>query len=137
VTEVADIWRDKRDELEPRLRELKARETHAHDGRPGDLDPGIVGSIAALIRGQYDAEYGGFGREPKFPQPKLLRFLIDAYRRTPRSATTPSTRRVERRTARRSSIAACTPAGTRSPPPPTSRRPTPLARIPRTTGPWR
>ncbi|MDP9245093.1 MAG: DUF255 domain-containing protein, partial [Chloroflexota bacterium] len=82
VAEVADVWRDKRDELEPRLREMKAHEDHAHAQTPGDLDRGIVGSIAALIRGQYDPEYGGFGREPKFPQPKLLRFLIDEYRRT-------------------------------------------------------
>jgi hypothetical protein len=83
VAEVADIWRDKRDELEPRLRELKAREADVHEGRPGDLDQGLVNSIAALIHGQYDPEYGGFGREPKFPQPKLLRFLIDEFRRTP------------------------------------------------------
>ncbi|MDQ6858865.1 MAG: DUF255 domain-containing protein [Chloroflexota bacterium] len=82
VAEVADIWRDKRDELEPRLREMKAHEDHAHAQTPGDLDWGIVGAISALIRGQYDPEYGGFGREPKFPQPKLLRFLIDEYRRT-------------------------------------------------------
>ena len=84
VAEVADIWRDKRSELEPRLRELKVHEADAHAQKPGDLDWSIVGAIAALIRGQYDPEYGGFGREPKFPQPKLLRFLIDEYRRTQR-----------------------------------------------------
>lgn len=82
VSQVADIWRDKRAELEPRLREMKEHEGQAHQQKPGDLEPGIVGAIAALIRGQYDPEYGGFGREPKFPQPKLLRFLIDEYRRT-------------------------------------------------------
>jgi len=82
VTEVADIWRDKSAELEPRIRELREHETSAHEQRPGDLEPGIVGAIAALIRGQYDPEYGGFGREPKFPQPKLLRFLIEEYRRS-------------------------------------------------------
>ncbi|HEX6061913.1 MAG TPA: DUF255 domain-containing protein, partial [Candidatus Limnocylindria bacterium] len=71
VAEIADHWRDKRSELEPRLRELKAHEADAHAQRPGDLDWSIVGAIGALIRGQYDSEYGGFGREPKFPQPKL------------------------------------------------------------------
>jgi uncharacterized protein YyaL (SSP411 family) len=81
VAEIADLWRDKRSELEPRLRELKESEARAHAQKPGDLGPKIVGAIAALIRGQYDPEYGGFGREPKFPQPKLLRFLIDEYRR--------------------------------------------------------
>ena len=82
VAEVADVWRDKRAELEPRLRELKEHEAHAHEPRAGDLDWGIVSSIGALIRGQYDPEYGGFGREPKFPQSKLLRFLLDDYRRS-------------------------------------------------------
>ena len=82
VTDIADTWRSKRDELEPRLREMKEHEAHAHQQKPGDLDAGIVGTIAALIRGQYDPEFGGFGREPKFPQPKLLRFLLDEYRRT-------------------------------------------------------
>jgi uncharacterized protein YyaL (SSP411 family) len=82
VDEIADVWRDKRSELEPRLREMKEHEADAHRQKPGDLDPAIVGNIAALIRGQYDPEFGGFGREPKFPQPKLVRFLIDEYRRT-------------------------------------------------------
>src|SRR5256886_12234038 len=35
----------------------------------------------SLVRGQYDPQFGGFGREPKFPQPKLLRFLLDEHRR--------------------------------------------------------
>jgi uncharacterized protein YyaL (SSP411 family) len=82
VAEVANVWRDRRAELEPRLREMKEHEAHAHQQKVGDLDRAIVDSIAALIRGQYDPEFGGFGREPKFPQPKLLRFLIDEYRRT-------------------------------------------------------
>ena len=81
LNEIAEVWRDKRGELEPRLRELKAHEADAHAQKPGDLEPAIVDSIASLIRGQYDAEFGGFGREPKFPQPKLLRFLLDEYRR--------------------------------------------------------
>ena len=82
VAEIADTWRDKRDELEARVGEMKAHEHEAHAQKPGDLDAAIVSSIAALIRGQYDPEFGGFGREPKFPQPKLLRFLLDEYRRT-------------------------------------------------------
>ena len=85
VAEIAGVWRDKRHELEPRLREMKEHEAHARverEQKAGDLEPAIVHSIGALIRGQYDPEFGGFGREPKFPQPNLLRFLIDEYRRT-------------------------------------------------------
>jgi uncharacterized protein YyaL (SSP411 family) len=82
VTQVADLWTNQRAELEPRLREMKEHEAHAHTQKPGDLGPEIGAAIGALIRGQYDPEFGGFGREPKFPQPKLLRFLLDDYRRT-------------------------------------------------------
>ena len=66
VKEIADLWENKRSELEPRLREMKEHEAHARverEQKPGDLDVAIVGSIAALIRGQYDPEFGGFGRE--------------------------------------------------------------------------
>lgn len=90
VDEVANVWRDKRAELEPRLREMKEQEAHARverEQKPGELDWAIVGAIAALVRGQYDPEFGGFGREPKFPQPKLLRFLLDDYRRAPSEDT--------------------------------------------------
>ncbi len=83
VDEIADVWRDRHAELETRLRAMKEQEAHAHAQRAGEIDPSIVGAISALIRGQYDPEFGGFGREPKFPQPKLLRFVLDEYRRSP------------------------------------------------------
>lgn len=83
VDEVANVWRDQRPELEQRMRELKEQEAHAHQQKAGELHWAIVAAISALIRGQYDPEFGGFGREPKFPQPKLLRFLLDEHRRAP------------------------------------------------------
>src|SRR2546428_540931 len=45
VAEVADVWRDKRAELEPRLREMKEHAAHDAAQRPGDLDPSIVDAI--------------------------------------------------------------------------------------------
>ena len=83
ATQIADIWRDQRAELAPRLSELRRHEADAHAQRPADIGPEIVTAIRTLVRGQYDAAYGGFGREPKFPQPKLLRFVLDDYRRVP------------------------------------------------------
>ncbi len=78
---VADMWRDKREELLGRLAENRAKEEQARAPKLGDLSPDIVESVGALVRGQYDPLHGGFGREPKFPQPFLLRFLLDEYRR--------------------------------------------------------
>ncbi len=81
LTHVAELWRDRRDELRGRLTELRAKEDEARKAKPGELSWDIVDQVASLIRGQYDPQFGGFGREPKFPQPKLLRFLLDDYRR--------------------------------------------------------
>jgi len=81
LTAVADIWRDKRDEIAQRVAEVVRREDAARAAKPGELTHEIVDVVRALTSGQYDAQYGGFGREPKFPQPKLLRFLLDEYRR--------------------------------------------------------
>jgi uncharacterized protein YyaL (SSP411 family) len=40
-----------------------------------------VDDVVALTKRMYDADFGGFGREPKFPQPHLLRLVLDEYRR--------------------------------------------------------
>ncbi|MBI3521513.1 MAG: thioredoxin domain-containing protein [Chloroflexi bacterium] len=88
LEQVADLWRDKKDELERRVAEARAHDQRlrlvngAHAQQAGALSWSIVDGVSALVRGQYDPAYGGFGREPKFPQPKLLRFLLDAHRRT-------------------------------------------------------
>ncbi len=81
LTHIAEIWGDRRDELRGRLAELSAKEDEARKAKPGELSWDIVDQVASLIRGQYDPQFGGFGREPKFPQPKLLRFLLDDHRR--------------------------------------------------------
>ncbi|MDE3192392.1 MAG: thioredoxin domain-containing protein [Chloroflexota bacterium] len=82
LAQVADLWRDRRDELAARIAEARDKEAVARaEERRGALTPDIVERVGALVRGQYDAEYGGFGREPKFPQPSVLRFLLDEHRR--------------------------------------------------------
>ena len=81
TAQIATVWRDRKDELLERLREATTQEGHTHEAPAGALGWEIVDTIGGLIRGQYDPEFGGFGRAPKFPQPKLLRFLIDLHRR--------------------------------------------------------
>jgi len=81
VQAVDEVWREKREDIARRVDEAREREVAARAPKPGDLTDEIVGVVAALIRGQFDPEQGGFGREPKFPQTKLLRFLLDEHRR--------------------------------------------------------
>ena len=78
---VSDIWRNKRDDIQQRVREAMSQEDAARAPKAGDLSQEIVDLVGAHIRGQYDREQGGFGREPKFPQTQVLRFLLDEYRR--------------------------------------------------------
>jgi uncharacterized protein YyaL (SSP411 family) len=88
VNGVNEVWTTKRDEITARVVELHEEEAKARkpvpDGAPAkksELSPDIVDTVGALVRGQYDPQFGGFGRSPKFPQVRLLRFLLDEYRR--------------------------------------------------------
>jgi len=78
---VADLWSTQRSELAQRVADLREKEIDARAPKLGDLSFQIVDQVGSLVRGQYDPQFGGFGREPKFPQPKLLRFLLDEHRR--------------------------------------------------------
>ena len=88
VNGVNEVWTTKREEITARVSELREQEAKerkpATDGataRKSELSADIVDTVAALVRGQYDPQFGGFGRSPKFPQVRLLRFLLDEYRR--------------------------------------------------------
>jgi len=88
VNGVNEVWSTKREEITARVAELHEQEAKerkpAPDGAPtkkSELSADIVDTVGALVRGQYDPQYGGFGRSPKFPQVRLLRFLLDEYRR--------------------------------------------------------
>ncbi|MBV8600123.1 MAG: thioredoxin domain-containing protein, partial [Candidatus Eremiobacteraeota bacterium] len=76
---VAEVWRDDRAEIERRLAQ-RERSDEAQKP-PAELDRREVERIASAIVEQYDAEFGGFGDAPKFPQPDALRFLLFLYRR--------------------------------------------------------
>jgi len=81
LAQVADLWSSQRSELAQRLAELREKENEARAPKTGDLSFQIIDQVGSLVRGQYDPQFGGFGREPKFPQPRLLRFLLDEHRR--------------------------------------------------------
>jgi uncharacterized protein YyaL (SSP411 family) len=78
---VDEVWSTKREEITQRVAELRAQESESRKAKTGELSMDIVDTVAALVRGQYDPQFGGFGRSPKFPQVRLLRFLLDEYRR--------------------------------------------------------
>lgn len=81
VNGVNEVWSTKREEIATSVAELRKQEVEARQPKSGELSADIVDTVGALVRGQYDPQFGGFGRSPKFPQVRLLRFLLDEYRR--------------------------------------------------------
>ncbi|HYK99089.1 MAG TPA: DUF255 domain-containing protein [Candidatus Acidoferrales bacterium] len=82
VVAVADVWQEKKEDIRRRIAEAAEKESAARKPRDGSLTREIPDIVRALISGQYDPQYGGFGREPKFPQVKVVRFLLDEHRRS-------------------------------------------------------
>ncbi len=83
---VHETWTERRDELTDQADELsesvRARSTlvGATDGPA--LDPSMVDAAAKVLQQTFDAEWGGFGRSPKFPQVSYLELLFRAHSRS-------------------------------------------------------
>ena len=72
----------------PRLYEqsrdlLQQRRIHARRVVAGaDVESSLVDRVSRIVAGAYDARNGGFGSEPKFPNPSILRYVLHLYRTT-------------------------------------------------------
>ena len=72
----------------PRLYEqsrdlLQQRRIHARRVVAGaEVEASLVDRVSRIVAGSYDALNGGFGSEPKFPNPSILRFVLHLYRTT-------------------------------------------------------
>ncbi|MDA1010908.1 MAG: thioredoxin domain-containing protein, partial [Chloroflexi bacterium] len=86
LNSVLRAWREQRDgllqsaaDITERVREATARQT---DGQSGDASTETAEAAFEALRTAYDAEWGGFGRAPKFPSPSNLEFLLMYAQRT-------------------------------------------------------
>ena len=77
---ISQAWAGRRDELEEAGRRIAAELGRVAAAQPaGPAGPPGADTLAAAVRtlaGQEDAEYGGFGRAPKFPPSMVLEFLL-------------------------------------------------------------
>ena len=91
LTAVADAFHDRREGVEDNAEQLRTflRETTRATPRPGELSTAILDSAFQGLLRAFDAEQGGFGGAPKFPQPANLEFLLRYHHRTgdPRAAS--------------------------------------------------
>jgi len=82
LDEVADFFREHKHEIAERI--VKATEARGGVATAPpedlDLDAAPIARLLEDLRAGFDHEYGGFGNEPKFPQPEVHEFLIDEWR---------------------------------------------------------
>ena len=80
---VHDAWRQRRDQVLGQAEQLadaiRSRTGLAAGDAAGELTPALVEGAVAALRASHDAEWGGFGRAPKFPMPANLELLLRGY----------------------------------------------------------
>ncbi len=83
---VSEAWQERRGELDEQAERLTEAITRSLP--PGDL-PGsdVVTAAFAQLQATYDAEHGGFGGAPKFPQAPTLELLLRLAGHEPEAAS--------------------------------------------------
>ena len=76
---IAAIWRDKRVDIEAQNGEVRKALVRALPQASADSPPlseGVLNDMLANLRGNFDAQHGGFGAAPKFPHPTDLELCL-------------------------------------------------------------
>jgi hypothetical protein len=80
LARVHGAWTDQRDQLDAEVERIRARRRERPGPQTaGELDGGVVAKIVEAALDSYDWRYGGFGTQPKFPQPEAVRLLLHAW----------------------------------------------------------
>jgi len=77
LARVSNYYRTHQPEIANKVLEGKKRGTSAVARSAGTLDDSAVDSSVDATRNAYDAEYGGFGSAPKFPQTDAILLLLE------------------------------------------------------------
>ncbi|HUC84879.1 MAG TPA: thioredoxin domain-containing protein [Candidatus Acidoferrales bacterium] len=84
LAQIAQLWRERRSEIDESAKELHARlKLFAARRRDEDpvLTPNVLRQALATFKDAYDPAQGGFGGAPKFPQPAVPAFVLRAAKR--------------------------------------------------------
>ena len=84
LTTMADVYCNRRGDVANTTTQLVAHMQQMTRSAPGiePLTDDIMAQAVRELRKQFDDKYGGFGLQPKFPQPMTLEFLLRQYLRT-------------------------------------------------------
>jgi len=80
---VHDAWRNRPEKILASAANITGHlRQKATDSGAGKIEADIFAKAFRQIAAEYDAEFGGFGRAPKFPRPVLFNFLLRHAART-------------------------------------------------------
>ncbi len=85
VGQIADAWRQSRDQIEESARDVVdqlRRAAAVEPGRASTVDRGLMDSGFNVFRRTFDPQLGGFGGAPKFPRASVFNFLLRYHART-------------------------------------------------------
>ncbi len=84
LTAMADVYRNRRGDVVKTTTQVVAHMRQMTVSAPGiePLTDDIMAQAVRELSKQFDDKYGGFGLQPKFPQPMTLEFLLRQYLRT-------------------------------------------------------
>ena len=81
---VAEAYQNRRDQVEGQAERLTSmlRRAAQFEGQATDLGTETLDEAVQRLHEYFDDEHGGFGTQPKFPQPMTLDFVLSQYLRT-------------------------------------------------------
>ena len=81
LEQIARFYAERKGDIAQRAGELRAQ-AEQRSPESGDMNGEPADALVEALEGAYDEEYGGFGDEPKFPQPEVHEFLLAEWRRS-------------------------------------------------------
>lgn len=86
LDEIANFYAEHKGEIAARVAEVRARRVPTADAAEDDITDAPIVALVEQLKQSYDQEFGGFGDEPKFPQPEVHEFLLAKWRLTGETA---------------------------------------------------
>ncbi len=80
LEEIARFYHERKDEIGELPVTSRSHDAPRESAAAADLTDAPVTRLLANLESNYDEEFGGFGDEPKFPQPEVLEFLLSEWR---------------------------------------------------------
>lgn len=79
LTTISGVWNENRTEIENSSNQILKHLESQNSESISDIDESLPTDSIKMFAGIYDSEFGGFGREPKFPAAHNILFLLEYY----------------------------------------------------------